>query len=258
MKKLCLSIICLFILSAMFLTSCANTGPNTSSNLDPSNKAVVDTNTPPETEKDTGVYNIATEFANKRATGNVTFEDIEELIALAREVYATYDTIIVDEETTYNPVDVPKLTVEKAAEISLDDPQIKDYEKYLTETSHIFKAMLTLYLPENNIPDPGKPPHTSSMADYFFLNLEEKGFDNANEALNKTLEDGTQSLDKVANCVYILRGSSFLYYNCETDESTQILLTPEEKAITALISDRRISETKNPDYYIKLHGLDTQ
>ncbi|MBP3377966.1 MAG: hypothetical protein J6L96_04395 [Clostridia bacterium] len=253
MKKLRLSIICLSLVISMLLVSCANKITGASDRMpNPSKQSNVETEAPLD-EKNTGVYNISTDFTKKRISTNVTIEEVEELMILAREVYSKYDTVIVDEYTTYKPIDIPELTVEKADKLDIKDQQIMDFEKSLAEMQYIFITMLSRYLPENNvyIVENSNFPYP----DYYFLNLEEKGYKNAKEAFEKTLENGTPSFDKIADCVYVLKGV-ISFYDAETDESIQIFLTPNEKAITSFINDRRISKDKDPDYYIKLHGLD--
>ena len=255
MKKTKLTVI-LTLSFILLLSACANRIDPSTSNINPS-KSPSATTAPVSDEKNTDTYNISSDFTKKRDSKNVTIDEVKEIIALAREVYSKYDTVIVDENTTYKPVDVPELSVKKIESLKTEDQQITDFEKSLSETQHIFVTMLSRYLPEENILIMQGKTSSNIFPDYYFLNIDENGFKDSQSAYDKMFENGTPSFDKVANCVYVQRGA-IRYYDAESDTSSELFLTPEEQAMTAFINDKRMSKAQDPDYYIKLHGLETE
>ncbi len=233
MKKLNCTLICIILVTAMLFTACANKGPETSGKAnDPSNQPEISTDSSPSEEKRSDVYDIAAEFQEKRASSKVTIKEVEEIISLARKVYREYDTVIVDEDTAINPVDVPEMSAQKAGSLDTSDQKLQDYERYLGETRVIAEKMLSLYFPENNILIM-KGETNFPYPDYYFLDLESKGIKNAKEAFDQMLDDGTPSFDKVSDCVYVLRGN-ILFYNAETDESVPLLPNEEESEINRI------------------------
>jgi len=223
----------------MLFTACASKGAETSVTLnDPSDQPAISAESAPSEEKRSDVYDIAAEFKGKRASSKVTVEEVEEIISLAREVYRKYDTVIVDEDTTITPVAVPEITLEGIDKLGLNDQQIQDFNKSIGGIRVIAEKMLSLSFPENNILIM-KGKTNFPYPDYYFLDLESKGIKNAKEAFDKMLENGTPSFDKVADCVYVLRGN-ILFYNAETDESVPLLPNEEETKIESYINDKQI------------------
>lgn len=257
MEKPTIFTVCILLSSIMLLSACANKIDSTPNIINPSKNPTVTTTGPISEDRNTDSYTISSDFKKKSTSKNVTINEVEEIIALARDVYSRYDTIVVDEKTIYKPIDVPDLSVKKLETLKTEDQQILDFEKYLSETQYIFITMLTKYLPEENLLIMQGKTSSNISPDYYFLNIDENGYKNSKEAYDKMFENGTPSFDKVANCVYVQRGVIF-YYDAKADEKRKLFLTSEEEAILEFISDKRMSRAKDPEYYIKLYGLDTQ
>lgn len=181
---------------------------------------------------------------------SLSASDVNKLIEVAKETYAKNDIIVISEDKTIDPVNVPSITLQSIAEMGNEyDPMLDDYLIYIGDTLNVIESMLKDILPESAVLEMNGKTNFP-YPNYYFFDLEKTGFESAEDVFDKIQEDNSSDVDGITDCVYVLNGSLYYYY-AETDESDCLYPNAEERElINAIYEKRQTADNSDPNYLI--------